>query len=280
MSEVQIILASEYGFCYGVKRAVTLAEQAGELPGMVNTLGSLIHNPQVVANLQARGIGKIEDVHDVPENSTLIIRSHGTTPQVHAVAIEKNCQLVDATCPNVKKAQLVAQDFYKQGYQVLIIGEKQHPEVQSIASWAVAPLIIEDLAEVATLDKNLEYGILCQTTFEQDKFKEFLRLMQVAGIKYQVKPTICLATKKRQDAAIQLAQTVQAMLVIGGLNSANTRHLQEIVKEFVPAWHIESAKEVTASMLENIEVLGITAGASTPNWLIEEIIAKIKEVKG
>lgn len=277
---MQIVLAEEYGFCYGVKRAVQLAEQAGELSGIVNTLGSLIHNPQVVAKLQAQGIGKIEELQDLPENSTLIIRSHGATPEVHRVGAAKKCTIVDATCPNVKKAQLVAQDFQTQGYQVLIIGEKKHPEVQSIASWALEPIIMEDFSEIATLDKSLEYGVLCQTTLEQEKFKEFLRLLEVAKIKHLVKPTICLATKKRQDAAIKLANKVQAMIIIGGFSSANTRHLYEIVKQIVPAWHIESAEEIVSEMFTAVDSLGITAGASTPNWLIDEIILKIKAVKG
>lgn len=277
---MQIILAEEYGFCYGVRRAVAIAEKASELEGVVNTLGSLIHNPQVVAALQEQGIGKIESITDVPENSTLIIRSHGTTPLVHAFATEKKCTLLDATCPNVKKAQLVAQDFQKQGYQVLIIGEKKHPEVQSIASWSEKSIIIEEFSEIASLDRELTYGVLCQTTFEQEKFKEFLNLMEKEKISYLVKPTICLATKRRQDAAIKLAKTVDAMLVIGGLNSANTRHLYEIVKGLVPAWHIEDIAEIVPEMFEEIEVLGITAGASTPNWYIDKIITKIKEFKG
>lgn len=277
---MKIIFAKEYGFCYGVKRAVVMAEEAENLPGATYTLGHLIHNPQVVESLKKKGIGNIDDVNDVPEGSNLVLRSHGVEPYIYEVAKQKKCKLVDATCPNVKKAQKTASDFYSQGKQVLIVGDCDHPEVRSIMGWAVNPIVIQKKDQVDTLDPNLEYGILCQTTLEQERFAEVIDTMKQKGFKYDVKTTICLATKNRQEAVMELAKQVDAVLVVGGFKSANTTHLYELVKKTCPAWHIETAEDLHFDMMKNIKVLGITAGASTPEWLLQEIVKKIDFLYG
>lgn len=273
---MEIIFAKEYGFCYGVKRAVELADNAATLQGATYTLGNLIHNPRVVADLAAKGVGNIDSVQEAPHGANIIIRSHGTLAAVYPALAAKDCQLVDATCPNVRKAQKTAEEFQQAGKKVLIIGDANHPEVQSIASWAVEPIIFEELAIVDTLPAELEYGILCQTTLEQPKFAAIVEAIKARGLMYEVKPTICLATKRRQDAAMELAATVDAMLIVGGFKSANTRHLYELVKEICPAWHIEGPEGLEASMFTNVNKLGITAGASTPEWLIQEVVDKLK----
>lgn len=273
---MEIIFAKEYGFCYGVKRAVELAGNAATLAGATYTLGNLIHNPRVVANLAAKGVGNIEDIQEAPHGANIIIRSHGTIAAVYTQATAKDCQLVDATCPNVRKAQKTAEEFQQAGKKVLIIGDANHPEVQSIASWAIDPIVFEDIDMVNTLPIDLEYGILCQTTLEQPKFKAIVQAVKERNIKCEVKPTICLATKRRQDAALELATTVDAMLIIGGFKSANTRHLYELVKDICPAWHIEGAEGLEPAMFASVNKLGITAGASTPDWLIQEIVDNLK----
>lgn len=272
---MEIVFAKEYGFCYGVKRAVELANNAATLQGATYTLGNLIHNPRVVADLAAKGVGNIDDILEAPQGANIIIRSHGTMADVYPKAAANNCQLVDATCPNVRKAQRTAEEFQKSGKKVLIIGDANHPEVQSIASWAIEPIIFEELGAVDTLPADLEYGVLCQTTLEQPKFAAILEAIKARGLSYEVKPTICLATKHRQDAAVELAATVDAMLIIGGFKSANTRHLYELVKDICPAWHIEGAEGIEPEMFININKVGITAGASTPDWLIQEVVDKL-----
>lgn len=272
---MKIVFAKEYGFCYGVKRAVELADQASTLAGDTYTLGNLIHNPRVVADLAAKGVANVDDIQDAPDGANVIIRSHGTSASVYDLAASKGCNVVDATCPNVRRAQKTAAEFQQAGKKVLIIGDALHPEVQSIASWAVEPIVFEDIAVVPTLPVDQEYGILCQTTLEQSKFKDIVQAIQDRGLRYEVKPTICLATKHRQDAAVALAREVDAMLVIGGFKSANTGHLYELVKDICPAWHIEGPEGITAEMLKGVNTLGITAGASTPEWLIQEVVDKI-----
>lgn len=275
MKSLNIVFAKEYGFCYGVKRAVELANKASTLKGSTYTLGNLIHNPRVVSELAAKGVGNIDSINDAPHNANIIIRSHGTNANVYTIAATKGCNIVDATCPNVSKAQKTAEEFQKNGKKVLIIGDATHPEVKSIASWTIDPIIFEDLETVASLPTEQEYGILCQTTLEQNKFRDIVQNIQARGLKYEVKPTICLATKRRQDAAVELANQVDAMLVIGGFKSANTGHLYELVKEICPAWHIEGPEGIEAEMFTGIDMLGITAGASTPEWLIQEVVEKI-----
>ena len=272
---MKIVFAKEYGFCYGVKRAVELAERASTLAGDTYTLGNLIHNPRVVADLAAKGVANVDDIREAPNGANVIIRSHGTSASVYDIAASKGCNVVDATCPNVRKAQKTASEFQQAGKKILIIGDALHPEVQSIASWAVEPIVFEDIEVVQTLPLDQEYGILCQTTLEQNKFKDIVKAIQERGLNYEVKPTICLATKRRQDAAVALAHEVDAMLVIGGFKSANTGHLYELVKDICPSWYIEGPEGLTAEMLTGVNTLGITAGASTPEWLIQEVVDKI-----
>ncbi len=275
---MEIVFAKEYGFCYGVKRAVEMAEGAGSLKGSTYTLGHLIHNPQVVAALQAKGIGNIDHVEEVPEHANLILRSHGVGPAIYDVAQEKKCHIVDATCPHVKKAQKVAADFYAAGKQVLIVGDAEHPEVKSIIAWGVSPIVIQGAEQVGELDKSLSYGVLCQTTLEQEKFVAVLDAMQQAGFDFKVQHTICPATRNRQNAAVELANTVDAMLVVGGFHSANTTHLYELVKDICPSWHIETSEHLRVEMFSNVNKLGITAGASTPEWLLQDIVKTIESL--
>ena len=273
---LKIIFAKQYGFCYGVKRAVEMADRAATLPGKTYTYGNLIHNPQVVADLLAKGVANVDAIQDAPDGANIIIRSHGVLPEAYELAATKHCHVVDATCPNVQKAQKTAADFQSVGKKVLIVGDPNHPEVKSIAGWATEPIIIRDAGEVEKLAAELEYGVLCQTTLEQEKFAQVVAALQSRGIEFEVKPTICLATKQRQDAAVELAHQVQAMLIVGGYKSANTTHLYELVQAICPSWHIEGPDDLKPGMFEGIETLGITAGASTPDWLLAEIVKKLE----
>jgi len=275
---MKIIVAEPCGFCYGVKRAVNMALEcaAAKLPAW--TLGPIIHNPQMVEKLNSLGVGKVNELCGI-EKGTVIIRSHGVGPAIYAEAEQRGLHIVDATCPHVKKAQMAAQELAKEGYTVVIIGEPHHPEVQSIVAWAGAGVIVlETAAEAENLAFIPRIGVVVQTTFSGELFAVIVEILKRKSTDMKVCRTICSATDQRQQAALAVAGKVQAMLVIGGKNSANTMHLADLCRSICErVYHIETAKELEGRWFSNIETVGITAGASTPDWVIEEVIQKMQE---
>ena len=278
---MKIILADPCGFCYGVKRAVEIAEGAvNRLPAA--TLGPLIHNPQFTDELAAKGVGCKDSLDQFSEGETVIFRSHGVGPDIYEQAIEKNLKILDATCPNVKTSQRKAQQAFEEGYLPIIVGEKNHPEVKSILAFAGKNGIIieskEDIGEVPLVSK---YCVIIQTTFELAKFEEILQALQAARPgEYRVERTICLATKERQNAAAKLAAEVDAFIVIGGRNSANTRHLTELVSAICPrCYQIETAAELSPEMFQGCRKIGISAGASTPERIIKEAVKAMENME-
>ena len=278
---MKIILADPCGFCYGVKRAVEIAEGAvNSLPAA--TLGPLIHNPQFTDELAAKGVGCKDSLDQFSEGETVIFRSHGVGPDIYEQAIEKNLKILDATCPNVKTSQRKAQHAFEEGYLPIIVGEKNHPEVKSILAFAGKNGIIieskEDIGEVPLVSK---YCVIIQTTFELAKFEEILQALQAARPgEYRVERTICLATKERQNAAAKLAAETDAFIVIGGRNSANTRHLTELVSAICPrCYQIETAAELSPEMFSGCRKIGITAGASTPERIIKEAVIAMENME-
>lgn len=278
---MKIILADPCGFCYGVKRAVEIAEGAvNSLPAA--TLGPLIHNPQFTDELAAKGVGCKDSLDQFSEGETVIFRSHGVGPDIYKQAIEKNLKILDATCPNVKTSQNKAQQAFEEGYLPIIVGEKNHPEVKSILAFAGKNGIIieskEDIGEVPLVSK---YCVIIQTTFELAKFEEILQALQAARPgEYRVERTICLATKERQNAAAKLAAEVDAFIVIGGRNSANTRHLTELVSAICPrCYQIETAVELSPEMFQGCRKIGISAGASTPERIIKEAVKAMENME-
>jgi len=278
---MKIILADPCGFCYGVKRAVEIAEGAvNSLPAA--TLGPLIHNPQFTDELAAKGVGCKDSLDQFSEGETVIFRSHGVGPDIYKQAIEKNLKILDATCPNVKTSQHKAQQAFEEGYLPIIVGEKNHPEVKSILAFAGKNGIIieskEDIGEVPLVSK---YCVIIQTTFELAKFEEILQALQAARPgEYRVERTICLATKERQNAAAKLAAEVDAFIVIGGRNSANTRHLTELVSAICPrCYQIETAAELSPEMFQGCRKIGISAGASTPERIIKEAVKAMENME-
>ena len=278
---MEIRIAEYCGFCYGVKRAVEMAEKAAEEKVNGATLGPLIHNPQFIAELESKGIACKDDLEDFTAGETVIFRSHGVGPEIYQKAEEMQLNIIDATCPNVRMAQKKAFQAAQDGFYTVIVGEKNHPEVKSIKKWAGENAIvvecIEDISDVPQKDK---YAVIIQTTFELQKFEEILaELQKVREGEYRVERTICLATSQRQNAAIKLASEVDAFLVIGGRNSANTRHLYELVAtKCAKAYHIETAAELHWGMFRDCIKIGITAGASTPDRLIKEAIAAMENM--
>ncbi len=278
---MEIKIAEYCGFCYGVKRAVEMAEKAAADRINGATLGPLIHNPQFIAELEAKGIACKDDLDQFTAGETVIFRSHGVGPEVYEKAEAKQLNIIDATCPNVRMAQKKAFQAAQDGYLPIIVGEKNHPEVKSIKKWAGEnAIVVEYLKDVSEVPQKDKYAVIIQTTFELQKFEEILAALQKEREgEYRVERTICLATSQRQNAAMKLAGEVDAFIVIGGRNSANTRHLYELVASKCPkAYHIETAAELEQEMFRDCIKIGITAGASTPDRLIKEAIVAMENM--
>lgn len=278
---MEIKIAEYCGFCYGVKRAVEMAEKAAEERVNGATLGPLIHNPQFIAELEAKGIACKEALADFTAGETVIFRSHGVGPEVYKEAEAKQLNIIDATCPNVRMAQKKAAQAAADGYYPIIVGEKNHPEVKSIKKWAGEnAIVVECIKDISDIPQKDKYAVIIQTTFELQKFEEILAAIQKEREgEFRVERTICLATSQRQNAAMKLADEVDAFIVIGGRNSANTRHLYELVAAKCPkAYHIETAAELEQDMFRDCIKIGITAGASTPDRLIKEAIAAMENM--
>ena len=281
MLEMEIKIAEYCGFCYGVKRAVEMAEKAAADRINGATLGPLIHNPQFIAELEAKGIACKDDLDQFTAGETVIFRSHGVGPEVYEKAEAKQLNIIDATCPNVRMAQKKAFQAAQDGYLPIIVGEKNHPEVKSIKKWAGEnAIVVEYLKDISEVPQKDKYAVIIQTTFELQKFEEILAALQKEREgEYRVERTICLATSQRQNAAMKLAGEVDAFIVIGGHNSANTRHLYELVASKCPkAYHIETAAELEQEMFRDCIKIGITAGASTPDRLIKEAIVAMENM--
>ena len=268
---MEVILAEHLGFCYGVKRAIEIARENASPNGTSSTLGPIIHNPQMVERLKNEGVGTVGSLDEM-KDGLVIIRSHGVGPKVYEDAESRGLELVDASCPHVKKAQLSAKLLSEEGYTVVIIGEKNHPEVKSIFEWtARGAYIIETEAEAEKLPRIGKLGIVSQTTFSAERFQRIVSRLLEKSREIKILRTICTATDLRQTAALELAEKVDMMLVIGGKNSANTSRLAQICATKCKTYHIETVAELQDDWMKGVNKIGITAGASTPDWIIKEV---------
>lgn len=282
---MEIIKAAHCGFCYGVKRAIELAESSADGSGSVYTLGPIIHNPQLVNKLAEAGIVVIQSLDEVAgQKARVIIRSHGVGPVVYAQAKNTEIQLIDATCPYVKKAQMAARDLHSEGYQVIIIGEKNHPEVKSIVEWTAGQaLVVETTPEARLLPKAEKRGVVAQTTFSGAQFDDIVAALKEQTGELKVKRTICNATAVRQQAAAELAAAVDVMIVVGGKNSANTTRLAQLCAEGgTITYHVETEDEISPLWFTETPYsrIGITAGASTPDWIIDRVEQRLRALVG
>ncbi len=278
VDSLEVILADYLGFCYGVKRAIKIARENAAPDGSACTLGPIIHNPQMVERLKEEGVGTIDRLDDL-KRGKVIIRSHGVGPETYERAEAMGLECVDATCPHVKKAQLSAKELAEEGRFVVIVGEKEHPEVHSIVQWAGGNVaVIETVAEAAFLPNASRLGIISQTTFSGERFQEIVSALLDKSRDIRVMRTICTATDQRQRVARELASKVDVMLVIGGKNSANTTRLAQLCAKICRTYHIETAEELRPAWFDNIEKIGITAGASTPDWIIKEVYKKCQRI--
>lgn len=278
---MQIIRAEKAGFCFGVKRAIEMATGAArQNSGPVYTYGQLIHNQQEVARLAGQGIHAVDSLDQVPEGSLLIIRSHGVGPEVLTAAAARKITVLDATCPFVRNVQKKAQEMIQQGYQVIVVGNSSHPEVQGIVAWTDhRALVVADSEQLRDIQPAPRVGVVAQTTIPQQTLAAVVAALVPAVSELKLANTVCRATRERQLAAKQLASRVDLMLVVGGRNSANTSKLFTLCAQTgTETHHVETASELNRAWFAGKSTVGITAGASTPDWLIQEVETRVKEL--
>ncbi len=277
---MEVILASNAGACYGVQRALDLAQEAARSSLTAQTLGPLIHNPQVVSDLSREGVSVADRVEDVTAQ-TIIIRSHGVPPSVMKKACATGCKIIDATCPYVIRAQRAARDLAQRGYHVIVVGERSHPEVEGLCAFAReggADALVATSPDELPDDLVAPIGVVVQTTQVHSNLQAIIEAIRDRGIEPCVEDTICSATGLRQEAAAELSKHVDAMVVVGGHNSANTTHLFEICSAITSrAYHIESLDELPSDAFMGCSVIGVTAGASTPERQISAVVKRLRQ---
>jgi 4-hydroxy-3-methylbut-2-enyl diphosphate reductase len=278
---MRVLLADEYGFCFGVERAVEMVEEALEEGDTVRALGPLIHNDQEMSRLAVQGVRTISEPVQIKRGETAVIRAHGVTPQVEAELREKASKVVDATCPFVTKVQKLASRAAAQDRHVVVVGNPTHPEMIGVFGYAPEhSFVVNNAEEVAALPRLKNPLVVSQTTI---KLQNFLDVAEAVKSKtddeVQIVNTICSATRDRQDAARALAGEVDAFYVIGGRHSSNSRKLLVVCKEQCEkSFLIETEDEINTEDLRGVETVGVTAGASTPKWLIEKVIKRLEEI--
>ncbi|NLY53658.1 MAG: bifunctional 4-hydroxy-3-methylbut-2-enyl diphosphate reductase/30S ribosomal protein S1 [Firmicutes bacterium] len=274
-------VASACGFCFGVRRAIELAETTLASQQPLYALGPLVHNPQEMERLRQLGLQVVSDISQVPDRATLLIRAHGAAPAIYATAEARQLRVLDATCPHVAQLVKKAADFVELGYQLLILGDATHPEVQAALAWAKGEaIVITGPEDIASLNLSGKVAIVAQTTTKLDVWEAVLSELKALDIELAVGFTICHATRERQKAAQELAKQVDIMVVVGGHNSANTRNLVQLCSEIgTPTHHVETAAELDPAWFPAGTLVGITAGASTPDWIIKEVVTTVENME-
>jgi 4-hydroxy-3-methylbut-2-enyl diphosphate reductase len=280
---MRIKLARTAGFCMGVKRATNIVLNiANTRRGRIFTLGPLIHNPQVIDVLRAKGVEVLERPEDAPldRDTTVIIRSHGVSPGTMETLRSGEATVCDATCPRVARVQQVIQRHAEKRYAILIVGDRGHAEVTALSGYAGdSGFIVEGPEDVNRLPDIKKACLVAQTTQSQERFEEVVGAARRRIPNLKVFNTICRSTSRRQKEVIDLCQTVDALIVVGGKNSANTTRLAQISRDCgVPTFHVETEEELRLEELSGFGIIGITAGASTPNWMIQRITDRIREL--
>jgi (E)-4-hydroxy-3-methyl-but-2-enyl pyrophosphate reductase len=280
-SSMQVILADEYGFCFGVERAVAMVENALTKGSTVRTLGPLIHNTQEIQRLEAAGVKTIDKPEEAETDVTAVIRAHGVTPEVQRDLESRAAKVIDATCPFVTKVQHLAERAAKKDRDVVIVGNPDHPEMIGVVGYAPGrSYVVRDANEVANLPQLHAPLVLSQTTI---KLQTFLEVAQAVKAKSDTEPevvnTICSATRDRQEAARALAGQVDVFYIIGGKHSSNSIKLLSVCKEQCDkSFLIEAEDEINPDDLVGAKRVGVTAGASTPKWLIDQVIDRLNRI--
>ena len=309
-------MAKEMGMCFGVRDTLKLIDEAGQSRQRIDTLGTLVHNPQLVDRLNAQGVRVVGGL-DVVDAPTVAVTAHGAAPDVYKRAEASGLELIDTTCPLVTRVQQLAKSLMEQGNWVIVYGDEPHPEVQGILGWAnsvfdepaeadgeegdkpkskiksysarraICAKSVEEIDAVLTASgtpaaKIRKIALISQTTQNTEWYKGFVREVidrfLEHGCEVHAHNTVCLPTAKRQPAAVDLAKEVDVMVVVGGYESANTRHLRDIASEFCPAYHIERPEQLEEAWFTNARTVGVTAGASTPDYVIKEVVDALEEL--
>jgi 4-hydroxy-3-methylbut-2-enyl diphosphate reductase len=279
---MDVIVADNAGFCFGVKRAIKMANDTMDQAGMhVKSLGSLIHNPQVVNSFRERGLEVVGDLDSVDPEDTVIIRSHGVGPELKQSAAERGLKVVDTTCPFVTKAQQYAAKLITDGYKVVMIGDKDHPEVIGVVAYTQnRAIVINTVTEAENLKFIPRMGVVFQTTHSIGHVQEVVGALLKRGKEVRVFNTLCGATTSMQKTAIELSSEVEAMVIVGGRQSANTAQLAEVCRKVNPrVLQIESADEIQEDWFQGLSRVGVSAGASTPDEVIAEVVDRITRIE-
>ena len=274
---MKVIVAQECGFCHGVRSAISMAEKILAQKRQVYSLGPIIHNRDMVERLARAGLRTVDDVGEIP-SGTVLIRSHGAAPEQIAKIREKGLDIVDATCVLVKRLQQIASELGGAGYKVVVIGDRNHPEVQAVMGCAEDVVVVADESDLHRLPENGRLGVVCQTTQSPEHFGKMLGAIIRGGFsELKVINTLCKEVIKRRESAVQLCKQVDVMFVLGGLESANTRKLAELCKKYnSQTFHLQNWNELDKSMVFGKNVAGVTAGASTPEWIISEFVRNLE----
>ncbi len=276
---MEVFLANNAGFCFGVNRATRMADEASKNGESVQTLGPLIHNPEYLKYLETKGVTCASSIDQITAKN-VIIRAHGVTKKTEEALRQKNINVIDATCVFVKKVQTLAQMLTEDGYKIIILGEDDHPEVIGLRSYAPFAYTVQSIATLPVFNPEEKVAFISQTT---QSVKTFEQIAEEISKKYKnrkIYKTICNTTDIRQKAAKELGQKVDLMIIVGGKDSSNTTRLKEVCEKITKTHHIENYKELKSEWFENIEKVGISAGASTPYFSIEEVLSWLHNTMG
>jgi 4-hydroxy-3-methylbut-2-enyl diphosphate reductase len=277
---MKVIVAEKYGFCAGVRNAISTAEKVLSEKGKVYSLGPIIHNPDVVERLAKKGLITVDDVEQIPAGATVLIRSHGAASEEIAHLKQKGADIVDATCVLVKRMQQIAAQMEREGYKVVVVGDQNHPEVRAVVGCTKGAVVVGGESDIKKIGDNGRLGVVCQTTQSPEFFGQMLLTIAGAGFdEMKVIDTLCKEAIKRQQAAVELCRNVDIMFVLGGLESANTRKLAELCKKYNNrTFHLQSWNEFDIRQVFGCRTAGVTAGASTPQWIIDEFVKNLSDI--
>lgn len=267
------------GFCLGVRRAVGTLEDAVNFDDSeVYTLGPIIHNPQVVSDFESRGVKTVESPDDVPSDCRVIIRAHGIPLQLKEELKLRGSRIMDGTCPKVIASQKTVRKYASLGYHTVIVGDPDHGEIRGLAGYADHPIVISSPEEAEKLTLSGPVMVIGQTTIKQDEYDKVCRVLEQKCEQLKIVESICSATSKRQEALVDLCKRVDACLIIGGRDSANTQRLYMTARETgIPCWHIQDASEIPGK-IGDFEVIGLSAGASTPDSVILAVERRLQSM--
>ncbi len=279
---MQVKMATSRGFCFGVEDAIEIAEAAVDEhgAGRVVALGPVIHNKQVVSKLEKAGLNQSGDLQTIDPSDVVLIRSHGASPETMKQAKDRGLQIVDATCVLVKRAQNVVKQLHEEGYHVVMIGDPEHPEVKGVIGYAPNVTVVDTGSDLeAALPYKERLGIVAQTTHSPEHVAEMIaEILKRPYREVKIVNTLCLEVTRRQEAAIALCEEVDVMFVLGGLHSANTREMARLCRDAgTDTYHIETWEQFEPRMIAGKKIAGVTAGASTPEWVIAEFVQKLEE---